>query len=449
MGTLTIFVVEDDLLYSNIIEYHLSLNPDYHVRKFHTGEELLNNLYLNPAVITIDYSLPDMKGDQLLKKIKNFNPDIPVIVISGQEDISTAVSLLKEGAYDYIVKNDDTKDHLWNTLRNLKENLQLRKEVDTLRKEVHHKYTFENSIKGNSPALQKIFSLIEKAAQTNINVSISGETGTGKEVVAKAIHYNSERKNKPFVAVNMTAIPRELMESELFGFEKGAFTGALNRRIGKFEEAEQGTIFLDEIGEMDINMQSKLLRVLQEKEVTRIGGNNTVKIDVRIVVATHKNLSEEVKKGNFREDLYYRLLGLPISLPPLRDRGNDILLLATYFLESFCKENKLPKLTISTEAKEKLLKYPYPGNIRELKAIIDLAAVMAAGESIKGDDIIFSSLNNFSDFMIEETTLSEYTKRIIKHFLNKYDNNVLKVAAKLDIGKSTIYKMIKDNEIEI
>lgn len=449
METLTIFVVEDDILYSNIIEFHLSLNPDYLVQKFHTGEALLQSLHLKPSVITIDYSLPDMKGNQLLKKIKNIDSSIPVIVISGQEDISTAVTLLKEGAYDYIVKNDDTKDHLWNTLRNLRENLTLRKEVDVLRKEVHQKYTFENSIKGNSPALQKIFSLIEKAAQTNINVSISGETGTGKEVVAKAIHYNSDRKNKPFVAVNMTAIPKELMESELFGYEKGAFTGALNRRIGKFEEAEQGTIFLDEIGEMDINMQSKLLRVLQEKEVTRLGGNNTVKIDVRIIVATHKNLAEEVKKGNFREDLYYRLLGLPIPLPPLRERGNDILLLASFFLENFCKENKFPKLTISTEAKAKLLKYPYPGNIRELKAIIDLAAVMASGESIKEEDINFTSLNTFSDFMIEETTLNEYTKRIIKHFLNKYDNNVLKVASKLDIGKSTIYKMIKDNEIEI
>jgi len=206
---------------------------------------------------------------------------------------------------------------------------------------------------------------------------------------------------------------------------------------------------LDEIGEMDINMQSKLLRVLQEKEITRLGGNNTVKIDVRIIVATHKNLAEEVKKGNFREDLYYRLLGLPIPLPPLRDRGNDIILLASYFLETFCKENKLSKLTISSGAKAKLLKYPYPGNIRELKAIIDLAAVMASGDTITQEDINFTSLNTFSDFMIEETTLNEYTKRIIKYFLNKYDNNVLKVASKLDIGKSTIYKMIKDNEIEM
>ncbi|ABG60127.1 sigma-54-dependent transcriptional regulator [Cytophaga hutchinsonii] len=449
METLTIFIVEDDIMYSNIIEFHLSLNPDYQIQKFQTAEALLDKLHLKPSVITIDYSLPDMKGNQLLKKIKNIDSSIPVIVISGQEDISTAVALLKEGAYDYIVKNDDTKDHLWNTLRNLKEHLQLRKEVDVLRKEVYQKYTFENSIKGNSPALQKIFNLIDKASKTNINVSISGETGTGKELVAKAIHYNSERKNKAFVPVNMTAIPKELMESELFGYEKGAFTGALNRRIGKFEEADQGTIFLDEIGEMDLSMQSKLLRVIQEKEVTRLGGNNTVKIDVRIVVATHKNLADEVKKGNFREDLYYRLLGLPIPLPPLRERGNDIILLANYFLESFCKENKMIKLSFTTEAKEKLLKYPYPGNIRELKAITDLAAVMATSESVEEENINFSSLNSFSDFMIEETTLNEYTKRIIKHFLNKYDNNVLKVAAKLDIGKSTIYKMIKDHEIDI
>lgn len=449
MEAFKIFIVEDDLLYSNILEYHLSLNPDYQVEKFHTGESLIKNLHRKPSVITIDYSLPDIKGNKLLKQILDYDPSIPVIVISGQEDISTAVTLLRDGAYDYIVKNDEAKERLWNTLKNLKENILLRAEMDVLRKEVNQKYDFGNIIKGNSAAIQKIFSLLEKAARTTINVSVSGETGTGKELVAKAIHYNSDRKNKPFVAVNMTAIPKELIESELFGYEKGAFTGAMNRRIGKFEEAEKGTIFLDEIGEMDISMQSKLLRVLQEKEVTRIGGNSTVKIDVRIIVATHKNLGEEVKKGNFREDLYYRLLGLPINLPPLRERDNDILLLAMHFLDGFCKENKMPKMAVSAKAKEKLLKYPFPGNIRELKAIIELAAVMVSGNEITEDDITFNSISSFSDFLIEETTLKEYTTRIIKHYLNKYDNNILKVADKLDIGKSTIYKMIKDHEIVI
>lgn len=449
MNPLKIFIVEDDILYANILEYHLTLNPDYEVEKFHSAESLLKNLHRKPSIITMDYSLPDIKGNNLLKKIREVNATVPIIVISGQEDISTAVELLKDGAYDYIVKNEDCKDRLWNAIKNLRENIALQEEVDVLRKEVGTKYDFSNIIKGNSAPIQKLFSLLEKATKTSINVSISGETGTGKEVVAKAIHFNSERKNKNFVAVNMTAIPTELIESELFGYEKGAFTGALNRRIGKFEEAEKGTLFLDEIGEMDINVQSKLLRVLQEKEITRIGGNNTVKIDVRIIVATHKNLAEEVKKGNFREDLYYRLMGLPIQLAPLRERGNDILILAKYFLEAFCKENKMHPLTLSAGAKEKLVAYTFPGNIRELKAVMELAAVMASDHEIQPDDINFNTLRSSSDFFMEEATLKEYNIRIIKYYLNKYDNNIVKAAEKLDIGKSTIYKMIKDHEIEI
>jgi DNA-binding NtrC family response regulator len=290
---------------------------------------------------------------------------------------------------------------------------------------------------------------MEKATTNNITVSITGETGTGKELVAKAIHYNSTRKKKSFVAVNVAAIPKELIESELFGHEKGAFTGAVARRIGKFEEAHKGTLFLDEIGEMDLNMQAKLLRVLQEREVTRVGGNELVKIDVRLIVATHKNLLEEVQKGNFREDLYYRLLGLPIVVPPLRDRGSDIILLAKYFVEQFCKENKMPLLKISSEAQKKLLQYAFPGNIRELKAMAELAAVMANDDSIQPDDITFNATRNTADLLLRESTLKEYNQMILKHFLQKYDNNVLLVAQKLDIGKSTIYRMIKNGEVHI
>lgn len=265
-------------------------------------------------------------------------------------------------------------------------------------------------------------------------------------MVAKAIHYNSPRKKKPLVAVNVSAIPNELIESELFGHEKGAFTGANARRIGKFEEANNWTIFLDEIGEMDINMQAKLLRVLQEREVTRVGGNTSVKVDVRVIVATHRNLAEEVKKGNFREDLFYRLLGFPIELPPLRERDNDVLLLAKFFLDDFTKENKLGKITFSAEAKEKLKKYPFPGNVRELKAVMDLAAVMSSDGIIQDEDISFRASNAVSDFLTEEMTLKEYINRIIKSFLKRYDNNVLKVADKLDIGKSTIYRMIQEEK---
>ena len=291
--------------------------------------------------------------------------------------------------------------------------------------------------------------MLEKASRTNINVSVTGETGTGKEVISKAIHYNSDRKKKPFVAVNMAAIPRELIESELFGYEKGAFTGAMARKTGKFEEANKGTLFLDEIAELDLSLQSKILRVLQEREVTRVGGNERIPLDVRLIVATHKNLLEEVKKGNFREDLFYRIMGLPIDLPPLRERGNDILLLAKHFLEDFCKSNKMDAITISQEAKDKLMKYNYPGNVRELKAIIDLSAVMCDGRQICDADIYFASVTMGDSFTNEEKTMKEYTIDIIKHFLKKYDNNIVKAAEKLDIGKSTIYKMIQNKEISV
>lgn len=448
MHPFTIFIVEDDPFYGEMLKYHISLNPDYVVEKFETGKEFLNNLYKNPSVVSLDYSLPDISGLEVLKKVNEFNPDLPVIIVSGQEDVSTAVNLLKHGAYDYFVKDDDTKDRIWNTLKNIKEKYDLEKQIDVLQTEIGKKYKFGNSIKGNSQAIKKVFSLIDKAIQTNITVSISGETGTGKELVAKAIHYNSNRSKYPFVAINVSAIPKELIESEMFGYEKGAFTGANTRKFGKFEEAGKGTIFLDEIGEMDMNMQSKLLRVLQEKELTRIGGHNLIKVDARLIVATNLNLEDEVQKGNFRQDLYYRLLGLPIFLPPLRSRSNDILMLAKHFADEFCSENNLPLKNLSELAQEKLLSYPFPGNVRELKAVTELAVVMSNGKTIDDEDISFSTRNNQAHFLLdEENTLQGYTRKIIRSYLDKYDNNIIKVAKKLDIGKSTIYRMIKNNEL--
>lgn len=447
MKPLRIFIVDDDLLYAEILEYHLSLNPDYEVEKFVTGKDFLKNLYKAPDIVTLDYSLPDLGCTEIMQAIRRFNPEIPIIIVSAQEDISTALSLLKEGAYDYIVKDDDTRERLWNTIKNARENLSLRSENAQLRREIGQKYDFERILIGNSPALHKVFQLMERAANTLINVSISGETGTGKELVAKAIHFNSNRKEQPFVPINVSAIPRELVESEMFGYEKGAFTGAVARKTGKFEQANKGTIFLDEIAEMDLNMQSKLLRVLQEREVTRVGGNTTIKVDVRVLTATHKNLAEEVKKGNFREDLYYRLLGLPIELPPLRDRGNDILVLAKYFVDEFAKANSLGEVSISQAARQKLMSYHYPGNVRELRAIIELAVVMANNGVIDAENISFNSISTAEDFLLEETTLKEYERRIIKHFLDKYDNNIQLVARKLDIGKSTIYRMLKGGDL--
>ena len=449
MEAYSIFIVEDDPWYGEILEYHLSLNPDYTITRFATGKECLDNLHRKPDLITIDFSLPDMTGDKLFEKIRAVNDQLPVIVISGQEEITVAVDLLKKGIRDYIVKDDNTKDLLWNAVIKIRETGTLKKEVEKLKEELGQKFSFEKTIVGQSPSLKKIFTLMEKATKTNINVSVTGETGTGKEVVAKAIHYNSERKKKSFVAVNMAAIPKELIESELFGHEKGAFTGAVARKAGKFEEANGGTIFLDEIAELDLSLQSKLLRVLQEREVIRVGGNEKVKLDVRLIVATHKDLSEEVRQGNFREDLYYRVFGLPIELPPLRERGNDILILAKFFVDAFTRENQLDSLVLTEEAREKLMRYSYPGNVRELKAMVELAAVMSNGKEITASDINYTSTKGGENFMVEEKSLRQYTCDIITYFLKKYDNDVLKVAERLDIGKSTIYKMIQQKEVVV
>jgi DNA-binding NtrC family response regulator len=447
MSLIKIFLVEDDAWMGELYKHHLSLNPDYEISLFKTGKECLNNLYTKPDIISIDFGLPDMTGDALLKKIHEVNKNIPVIVISGQEDISVAVNFLKAGARDYIIKDEHTKEMLWNSILKIRENLELKQEVEELKEQLEQKFSFEKTIIGQSDALKKTFGLIEKAIHSNINVSITGETGTGKEVIAKAIHYNSDKKKKPFVAVNMAAIPTELIESELFGHEKGAFTGAANRKIGKFEEASGGTIFLDEIAELDLSLQSKILRVLQEREIVRVGGNETVKINVRLVTATHKNLADEVKKGKFREDLFYRIIGLPIELPPLRLRGNDTLILAKHFVDEFVKDNNSKSICFSSSAKDKLQKYNYPGNVRELKSVIDLACVMCNGTEITANDIMFNSIKGEEAFTTEEKTLKEYTSDIIIFFLKKYNQDVLEVAKRLDIGKSTIYNLLQKKEI--
>jgi two-component system, NtrC family, response regulator AtoC len=441
-----IFVVEDDDWYREFIAYTLALNPEHEVKTFTKGSELLHAMKERPDVVTLDFRLPDTDGATLLKKIKEYNPETEVIIISEQDKIATALDLLKAGAYDYLVKTKEIRDLLINTVNHIEQNRTLQNRISDLEKEVKKKYDFQKNLIGNSELFQNVFSLIEKATQTNINVMISGETGTGKEEVAKAIHYNSVFKDGPYVAVNVAAIPKELAESELFGHEKGSFTGAMAARIGKFEESRNGTIFLDEIGDLDLSLQAKLLRVLQEREVIRVGGNKPIKINSRFVVATHKNLQDEVKKKTFREDLYYRLYGLQIKLPPLRERGNDILLLAKHFIESFCRENKMEAKKLSPEAQQKLLSYHFPGNVRELKSLVELATVMAADREIKAKDILLGEENLLADLLNTELTLEEYNKKIIFHFLQKNDNNVVLVAKKLDIGKSTIYRMLKDEE---
>ncbi len=443
---LKIFVVEDDEWYSRLLVHTLSLNVDYEVRSFQTAAAFLEALREAPDIVTLDYRLPDMNGLDLLKKIREENNEVQVILISEQKDIETVVNLLKHGVYDYIVKTNDIRERLLLTVQNIRNGIGLKREINSLRREVQKKYLFRNTIMGESPAIRAVYTLIEKALDTNITVIITGETGTGKELAAKAIHYNSKRKNKPFVPVNVAAIPSELIESELFGHEKGAFTGATFRRTGRFEEADGGTLFLDEIGEMNPALQSKLLRALQEKEIVRIGSNKAIRTDCRIIVATNRNLLEEVKKGNFREDLYYRLRGLPIELPPLRERGNDILILANHFTEKFCTENEIPPRKLSQNAQQKLLGYPFPGNIRELKSVVELAVTLSESGTIEPEDIILDPGNPLSEILNEELTLKQYELKIIKAMLRKHDNDIKTVAARLDIGISTIYRLLREEK---
>lgn len=442
-----IFIVEDDPLYGKLIRHKLSMDPDFEVELFTTGAELIKKLVENPDVVTLDCGLPDYSGIDLLNKVKDTCPNTEVIVLSGQHEIDTAVEMLKGGAYDYLSKDQKALETLWLVVHKAIQKANMNRELENLSDVVSEKYRFSEYIVGSSSAMKMVFSLLEKTTKTNITVSITGATGTGKELAAKAIHYNSVRMKKPFVAINVAAIPKELIESELFGFEKGAFTGADQSKEGKFELADGGTLFLDEIGEMDLNMQSKLLRVLQEREITRLGSNKSKEIDIRLIVATHRDLLKEVKNGNFREDLYYRLAGLTIQLPDLKDREQDIVLLSKFFIKTFCDENKMAVKVLSKEAMEKLMKYNYPGNVRELKSLIDVACVLADGNTIMEGDIQLMRSDDIEDLMNQELSLEEYNNRIIKFFLAKYNNNVLKVADKLQVGKSTIYRMIKEGKI--
>jgi two-component system response regulator AtoC len=391
-----ISVIESDAWYGQQLQYHLSQNPDYEVALYASGKAFFSGVRERPDLVTIDFLLPDSDGDQLFKKITQLYPSLPVIVISAQRKIGIAVGLLKLGATDYLVKDEHTRQALWNAVRVVRKNAALNHPALPLAPTSPH--GFGALLNGNSPAMLHTLDMMGRAARIPVNVSISGETGTGKKLVAKAIHQHSERQKGPFVAVNIAAIPSELVESELFGHEKGAFPGASSRKIGKFEEANGGTLFLDEIGDLNPVMQSRLLRVLQEREMQRVGGTDTIKLNVRLVTATRKNLTEEVRKGTFRESLYFRIMGLPIVLPPLRERGPDIMVLAQHFLAAFCQQcQKLP-LLLSAAAQAKLAGYDYPGNVRELKTVLERAAVLSNGHEIRPADILFMPPSKSQDF---------------------------------------------------
>ena len=445
---LKIYILEDDRWYGAILEHHLSNNPNYQVLKFEKERDFFNAMYDVPDVVTLDYSLKEMDGGQVLQRIKEISPTTEVIIISGQRDVATAVQLLKAGSFDYIVKDDDTIERLLNVMLHLQEIKYLQREVDSLKIALKNKYNYTNSIIGQSDAIFKVHSLIDKASKTNITVSVIGQSGTGKEMVAKAIHYHSNRHQHPFITFNVAAVPANLVEAELFGYEKNAFPGATEKRIGKFEQANKGTLFIEEIAELELSLQAKLLRVLQEREIVRLGGTRLIPVDVRIVVSTHFNLIEAVNAKRFREDLYYRILGLTIELPQLQNRGNDILILSKYFSDNFCAENKMPTKLFSTAALKKLQSYSYPGNVRELKSMVHLAVVMSDATTIEEKDISFEMPTaNTNSLLHTEATLREYELKIITHFMEKYNDDILMVAKKLAIGKSTIYRLIQNGEL--
>jgi DNA-binding NtrC family response regulator len=385
-----IFIIEDDVMIASLMKQTLVKNSEHETFHFQTAEECMQNLHLKPDIISVDYNLPGMNGLELMEKIKAYDQGIMVIIVSGQENLEVVVSTYKKGAADYIMKNDNLFANLENSINNLNMNVALRREVEFLKDQIIDRNRY-NNIMGNSNSILRVLRLIQKVEKSNMMVLVTGESGTGKELVARALHYNSPRSRKPFVIVNMGAIPEELIESELFGHEKGAFTDARDRRIGKFEESNDGTIFLDEIGEMSMNLQSKLLRVLQEKEITRVGGNKTIKLDFRMIAATNRNLALEVKEGRFRQDLFYRLQGFLIHLPPLRERGDDVILLAKNFLSDFCKTNRIEQISISKEAIKYMMDYDWQGNVRELKAVIERAALLAEDNTVRVEDLTFVS----------------------------------------------------------
>ena len=449
MKNFNIAIVEDDPIYCKMLRHKLSLDPEYNVTLYGSANEFLDDGTIACDVLTLDLNLPDMSGLELMQAVRKVNPDLHVIVLSGQDKVDTAVELFKLGIFDYIVKDEHAMEKLWYSVHKATNHVELSQEVMKLRRELNKKHDFRKEIIGSSESIQNVFGLIDKASNNNISVVITGETGTGKELVAKAVHFNSHRQGRPFVAVNVAAIPKELVESEMFGYEAGAFTGAIRSRAGKLEEAKGGTLFLDEIAEMDLSMQVKLLRVLQEMEVTRLGSNKLIPLDFRLIVASHKNLLREVQNGNFREDLYYRLLGLTIDIPPLRHRKSDILLIANHFIKKFAKENGLGSKEFSTEAKAFLGRLPFPGNVRELKAIVETGFVISDTAQIEIQDLQVSAGIDFNveNLISDEISLDNYTNQIIQSHLMKNRFNVVQTAKELKIGKSTIYRLVKEGKL--
>jgi DNA-binding NtrC family response regulator len=403
-------------------------------------------------IVISDLFLPDVSGIEILTQVKLDSPRTEVILITGHASAETAVKAMKEGAYDYITKPLNF-DELRLIIDKAVEKGQLLSENVYLKKQLQDKYEFSNII-GNSQAMQQLFSRMKRIIKTDSTVLILGESGTGKELVAKAIHFNGSRKDRPFIAVNCSAIPENLLESELFGHVKGAFTGAIKEKVGKFEAAHLGTIFLDEIGTLPMHLQTKLLRVLQEQEIERVGSNRQIKLDVRVVSATNVNLEEEVQRGNFREDLFYRLNVIPLLIPPLRERIEDILPLTRHFLEKNCRAMQRPIMHLEKEALEALEAYPWNGNVRELENIMERIVALTEGDQIALRDLPTNIAKAYLERAGSPTsvtpqgidmvqTINEIEKKMIAEALQLAGGVKARAALMLSINRTTLVEKMR------
>ena len=447
----SVLIVDDEVGTRESIK--MILKHDYEVFLAKDAEEaFLQIKEHSPDVVLLDIILPDIDGLKVLEKIKESDPDVIVIMITATKTIKTAVEAMKLGAYDYVTKPFDIDELRLIISRSLSTQA-LEKEVKYLRKEIDKSFGFGNII-GKSKAMENIFKVVRQIADSKSTVLIMGESGTGKELISRAVHYNSNRKNYPFVTINCAAIPETLIESELFGHERGAFTNAIEKKLGRFEIAQQGTLFLDEIGELSLSTQAKILRFLEEKEFNRVGGSKTIKVDVRLITATNRDLNQLLKKGEFREDLYYRINVVPIVIPPLRERKEDIPLFLEHFIKKFNAENNKNIKGVSKEALELMMNYDWPGNVRELENLIERIIVLTSNEYIQNNELPFSLINIPKINGLKESVLNgkvsfleaeeEFEKGIILDALKRANYVQSHAAEMLGISRRILkYKMEK------
>jgi len=447
---LLIHIIDDDDMVSNSLE-RLFVKKGHRVTVSRNGEEALNDLAeIKPDLTFLDLSLPDINGIDLLKKIRMLMPNVPIVMISGFGTIEIAVEALKLGAWDFLAKPLNlTKMN--NTVENLLTQIRLEKELQQLRDEKQNKFLSQHIV-GQNPQIQQCYNLGSSAAGSDrLTVLITGESGTGKEVLARYIHYNSPRKTKPLVTVNCSALPKDLVESELFGYEKGAFTGAsVTGKQGKFELAHMGTLFLDEIGDLQFDAQAKILRFLQERELQRVGGTDTKHLDVRIIAATNQDLEQLVKKGGFREDLYYRLNVMRIHLPPLRERKEDIALFALHFINVFNREFGKKVLGLPPVVEEKIVQYTWPGNIRELRNVMERAVHLAQGPYLTVDSLLISNPHTAptgpSNVWSLHLPLRDMVVNYTQSVLTAFEGNKSRTAEVLKISRTRLRRILSGSD---